>query len=91
MPAKKVVKPADFYKGQTVKYIIASRVGSGTDTVGRMMAPYFQEYTGATMAVENQEKVGSLEGWNYVYNKAKPDGLTFAIGATGAAVPIGSY
>jgi len=76
-----------FYKGQTVNYIISSRVGSGTDTTARYLAPSLKESLGATVVIQNMDKVGSLEGVNYVAVKAKPDGLTFGIVASGAMFP----
>lgn len=76
-----------FYKGQTVTFILSTRVGSGTDVTGRYLAPYLKDYLGATVVIQNMEKVGSLEGVNYVAVKAKPDGLTFGLVASGAMFP----
>src|SRR3712207_7923269 len=35
---------ADFYKGKTVTYIVATAPGGGYDTYGRLVAEYMQKY-----------------------------------------------
>ncbi|MDF2116127.1 tripartite tricarboxylate transporter substrate-binding protein [Roseiarcaceae bacterium H3SJ34-1] len=67
---------ADFYKGKTVNYIVATPPGGGYDSYGRMVAEYMQKYLpGSTFVVKNVPGGGHLIGANAIY-AARPDGLT---------------
>ena len=45
---------ADFYKGKTVTYIVATAPGGGYDTYGRLVAEYMQKHLpGSTFVVKN--------------------------------------
>lgn len=69
--------PADFYKGKTFVATVNSSPGGGYDTWMRLMAPYLKKYTGVDkVVVRNMPGAGGVVGWNYLYNVAKPDGLT---------------
>src|SRR5690349_16159672 len=74
---------ADFYKGQTVTYIVTTAPGGGFDLYGRLVAEYMQKYLpGSTFVVRNVPGAGHLVGTNTLY-AAKPDGLTIGTFATG--------
>ena len=74
---------ADFYKGQTVTYIVATAAGGGYDLYGRFVAEYMQRYLpGSTFVVKNVPGAGHLVGTNTIY-AAKPDGLTIGTFNTG--------
>ena len=74
---------ADFYKGQTVTYIVATAPGGGYDLYGRMVAEYMQRYLpGSTFVVKNVPGAGHLVGTNTIY-AARPDGLTIGTFNTG--------
>jgi tripartite-type tricarboxylate transporter receptor subunit TctC len=74
---------ADFFKGQTVTYIVATAPGGGYDLYGRMVAEYMQKYLpGSTFVVKNVPGAGHLVGTNTIY-AAKPDGLTIGTFNTG--------
>ena len=74
---------ADFYKGQTVTYIVATAAGGGYDLYGRFVAEYMQKYLpGSTFVVRNVPGAGHLVGTNTIY-AAKPDGLTIGTFNTG--------
>jgi len=74
---------ADFYRGQTVTYIVATAPGGGYDLYGRMVAEYMQRYLpGSTFVVRNMPGAGHLVGTNALY-AAKPDGLTIGTFNTG--------
>lgn len=66
---------ADFYKGKTVHLIVPHGAGGGYDTYARLIAPYLEKYTGATIVVENVTGAGGNVGRNQLA-KATPDGLT---------------
>jgi tripartite-type tricarboxylate transporter receptor subunit TctC len=74
---------SDFYKGQTVTYIVATAPGGGYDLYGRFVAEYMQKYLpGSTFVVKNVPGAGHLVGTNTIY-AAKPDGLTIGTFNTG--------
>jgi tripartite-type tricarboxylate transporter receptor subunit TctC len=74
---------ADFFKGKTVSYIVATAPGGGYDTYGRLVAEYMQRYLpGSTFIVKNIPGAGHLIGANAVY-ASRPDGLTIGTFNTG--------
>jgi putative tricarboxylic transport membrane protein len=74
---------ADFYKGKTVTYIIATSPGGGYDLYGRLVAEFMQKYLpGSTFVVKNLPGAGHLVGTNTIY-ASKPDGLTIGTFNTG--------
>jgi tripartite-type tricarboxylate transporter receptor subunit TctC len=74
---------ADFYKGKTVTYIVATPPGGGYDFWGRLVAEYLQKYLpGSTVIVKNMPGAGHLVGANATY-AAKADGLTIGTFNTG--------
>jgi tripartite-type tricarboxylate transporter receptor subunit TctC len=75
--------PADFYKGKTVTYIVATAAGGGYDTYGRLVADFMQKYLpGSTFVVKNMPGAGHLIGANAI-SASKPDGLTIGTFNTG--------
>ena len=75
--------PADFYKGKTVTYVVATAAGGGYDTYGRLVADFMQKYLpGSTFVVKNVPGAGHLIGANAIY-ASKPDGLTIGTFNTG--------
>lgn len=82
-PAFANSKGADFYKGKTVTYIVATGPGGGYDSYGRVVAEYMQKYLpGSTFVVKNMPGAGHLIGANTLY-ASKPDGLTIGTFNTG--------
>ena len=74
---------ADYYKGKTVNYIVATAPGGGYDTYGRLVAEYLQKHLpGSTFVVRNMPGAGHLVGTNAI-NASKPDGLTIGTFNTG--------
>ena len=59
---------ADFYKGKTVTYIVATSPGGGYDLYGRLVAEFMQKYLpGSTFVVKNLPGAGHLVGTNTIY------------------------
>ena len=77
-PAPTPVSPADFYKGNTLTIIVPTTPGGGSDTYARLVASYLSGILEATVIVDNMPGAGALVAQNYLYRKAKPDGLTIA-------------
>jgi tripartite-type tricarboxylate transporter receptor subunit TctC len=74
---------ADFYKGKTVTYVVATAPGGNYDLFGRLVAEYMQKYLpGSTFVVKNMPGAGHLIGTNAIY-AARPDGLTIGTFNTG--------
>src|SRR5436190_23880385 len=74
---------ADFYKGKTVTYIVATPPGGGYDFWGRLVAEYMQKYLpGSTFVVKNMPGAGHLIGANTIY-ASRADGLTLGTFTTG--------
>jgi len=74
---------ADFFKGRTVIYIVATAPGGGYDLYGRLISEYMQRYLpGSTFIVKNVPGAGNIVGTNLLY-ASKPDGLTIGTFNTG--------
>lgn len=73
-----VVLAEDFYKGKTVRFIVGSSPGGGFDAYARLIARHIGKHIPGNPAtlVTNMPGAGNLIAANYMYNKAKPDGLT---------------
>src|SRR3954467_15767982 len=69
----------DFYRGKTVTIVVGYAPGGGFDTIARGLARHLGNHLPGppTIVVENMDGAGSLVAANYLYNVAKPDGLTF--------------
>jgi tripartite-type tricarboxylate transporter receptor subunit TctC len=76
-----------FYQGKTLRVIVASAAGGGSDIVGRLMMRHLPRHIPGqpTIVVENMPGAGEIIGTNYVYGKAKADGLTVLF-ATGTPI-----
>jgi tripartite-type tricarboxylate transporter receptor subunit TctC len=67
---------ADYFKGKTVTYVVATGAGGGYDFMGRLTSKYMQKYIpGSTFIVRNIPGAGHIIGTNFIYN-SKPNGLT---------------
>jgi tripartite-type tricarboxylate transporter receptor subunit TctC len=67
-----------FYQGKTMRIVIGSSTGGGYDLWARMLARYYGKYIpgNPTILVQNMPGAASIVATNYLYNVAKPDGLT---------------
>ncbi len=74
---------AEFFKGKTVNYIVATAPGGGYDAYGRLVAEYMQKYLpGSTFVVKNMPGAGHVIGANAIY-ASRADGLTIGTFNTG--------
>jgi tripartite-type tricarboxylate transporter receptor subunit TctC len=74
---------ADFYKGKTVTYIVATGAGGGADWYGRLATRHMEKaMPGTTFIVRNVPGAGHIIGANVIYT-SKPDGLTIGSFTTG--------
>jgi len=74
---------ADFFKGKTVTYIVATAPGGGYDFYGRLVADAMQKHLpGSTFVVRNMPGAGHIIGANAIY-ASRADGLTLGTFNTG--------
>lgn len=77
-----VSAPADgaapFYEGKTIRLVVGTTPGGGFDAYSRAIGRHISKYIAGnpTIVVENMPGAGMLIATNYLYNQAKPDGLT---------------
>lgn len=71
-------KAAPYYEGKVIRIIVGYQVGGGYDRVARILAKYLPHYIPGKprIIVENMVGASSMIATNYLYNVAKPDGLT---------------
>ena len=71
----------EFYKGKSIRFIVAASPGGGYDTYTRTAARYIGKYIpgNPTSIVQNMPGGGQLVGALYMYKRAKPDGLTIGV------------
>jgi tripartite-type tricarboxylate transporter receptor subunit TctC len=67
-----------FFKGKTVRIVVATTPGGGFDTYTRTLTRHFGKHIpgNPSLVVDNMPGAGHLIGANHVYKVAKPDGLT---------------
>jgi tripartite-type tricarboxylate transporter receptor subunit TctC len=66
------------FKGKTIRLIIGTATGGGVDLYARLVAQFLGKHLPGepTVIVQNMPGGSSLVATNYMYNIAKPDGLT---------------
>jgi tripartite-type tricarboxylate transporter receptor subunit TctC len=67
-----------FYDGKTIQLLVSSGPGATTDISARLVGRYLGKHIPGNpgIIVQNMPGGGGLVGANYLYNVAKPDGLT---------------
>ena len=70
-----------FYKGKSIRIVVGFTPGGFYDRWARILAKHMPKYLPGNpeMLVQNMPGAGSLIAANYVYNVAKPDGLTLGM------------
>jgi tripartite-type tricarboxylate transporter receptor subunit TctC len=72
--------------GAALRFVVPNSPGTGTDQVGRLLAPQFQARLGATsVVVENRSGASGVVGADLVA-KARPDGTTLLLAAAAHAI-----
>ena len=69
---------APYYEGKVMSIIVGSDPGGGYDRMARLLAKHLPRFIPGkpTIIVQNMTGAGSIVCANYLYNQAKPDGLT---------------
>ena len=67
-----------YYKGKTIRFLVNFSAGGPTDVFGMLIARYFPKHVAGNppVVVQNMAGAGGSVSANYLYNVAKPDGLT---------------
>ena len=75
---------AQYYKGKTITLLVGYSPGSGVTLSGRTFAPYWEKAIpgNPTVIVKNLTGGGGSKAQNFIYEKARPDGLTIYWGPT---------
>lgn len=71
----------EFFKGKTIRLIVGTSVGGSMDDWGRFVAQYWGKQIPGNpdVVVQNMPGAGTVIAANYLYNVAKPDGLTLGV------------
>jgi tripartite-type tricarboxylate transporter receptor subunit TctC len=74
-----------YYQGKTITIRVGFTAGGAFDVWGRLIAHHMGKYIpgNPTFVVQNMTGGGSIIAANYIYNVAKPDGLTLGIVSPG--------
>lgn len=75
----------DAFKGKTITLIVPHGAGGGFDTYSRLIAPFIEKYSGATVNIKNVTVAGGMGGRNDVWNAPK-DGLTIGFSSFSDAI-----
>jgi tripartite-type tricarboxylate transporter receptor subunit TctC len=69
---------APYYEGKTIRIVVSSGPGGGTDTAGRLVSRFISKYIPGNpkTIVQNMPGGGGTVANNYFASEAKPDGLT---------------
>lgn len=68
----------DFYRGKTIRIVVATTPGGGFDAYSRMITRHLGKHIpgNPSFTVENMAGAAFMIGTNYLYRQARPDGLT---------------
>ncbi len=80
MPLQSLLAQEPLYKGKSLRFLVNFPAGGATDVVARLTARYLPKHIAGnpTVVVQNMSGGGNI-GANYVYEIAKPDGLTVGV------------
>jgi tripartite-type tricarboxylate transporter receptor subunit TctC len=69
---------ANFFQGKTIKFVVGYQAGDSHDLWARAYARHMGKHIpgNPTFIVQNMTGAGSMVAANFIYNLAKPDGLT---------------
>lgn len=86
LPAQLLAAP--YFEGKRITIVVGYAAGGGYDRMARVLAKHLPKYIPGkpTIIVENMPGASSIIASNYIYNVAKPDGLT--IGSIERGLPI---
>jgi len=71
----------DFFKGKTIRLLVGNSTGGSMDDWGRFVALHLGRHIPGNpeIVVQNMPGAGTMIAANYIFNVAKPDGLTIGL------------
>lgn len=74
-------QPDDFFKGKAIRLVVGNSAGGAMDDWGRFIAQHLGRHIPGNpdILVQNMPGAGAIIAANYIYNIAKPDGLTLGL------------
>ena len=71
----------EFFKGKTIRLVVGNSAGGSMDDWGRFVAQYLGKHIPGNpdVVVQNMSGAGTIIAANYIYNIAKPDGLSLGV------------
>lgn len=77
---------APYYEGKTIKLLVPTSPGGGTDTTARLLAPLLQKFIpgNPSVFVENRAGGGGIIGTNHFVEAEPHDGTTVLVVGSGA-------
>jgi tripartite-type tricarboxylate transporter receptor subunit TctC len=77
------------FRGKTVRMIVGSPPGGGTDLGGRLFARYIGKYLAEspTIVVQNMPGAGGIKSMNFMAQQAPTDGTVFIAGSLSQITP----
>lgn len=75
----------EYFKDKTIFFVVGYSPGGSFDAYTRLIARHFAKHVpgSPTTIVQNMTGAGGMIAANYIYNKAKPNGLTIGAWASG--------
>ena len=80
-PSFDLLAQTPFFEGKTVRVLVGFSPGGSYDLWSRLIAQHMSKHIpgNPSFVVQNMTGGGSMVAANYIYNVAKPDGLTFGV------------
>jgi tripartite-type tricarboxylate transporter receptor subunit TctC len=80
-PGSALQAQTSFFEGKTARILVGFSPGGSYDLWARLLAHHMSKHIpgNPTFVVQNMTGGGSMIAANYIYNVAKPDGLTFGV------------
>jgi tripartite-type tricarboxylate transporter receptor subunit TctC len=80
-PGSDLLAQTSFFEGKTVRVLVGFSPGGSYDLWSRLIAQHMSKHIpgNPSFVVQNMTGGGSMVAANYIYNVAKPDGLTFGV------------
>ena len=78
LASRNVGAQAPYYQGKTITIVVGYQAGDGYDIWARLVAAHMSKHIPGhpSIIAQNMPGAGSMIAANYIYNVAKPDGLT---------------